>query len=313
MQGNTTHDATKLADTIKILKAERNACVVAHYYQSGDVCRLADFVGDSLDLARYARKATTEVIVVAGVVFMAEMVKVMTPERMVLLANAEAKCEMADMISAEDVRGLRRKFPGIPIVAYINTSAAVKAEADICCTSKNAREIVQRINGDEVVFVPDQNVADYVGQSTSKSILKFPGYCYVHKEMSAQTIAVQRERHPAARVLAHPECPREILDRADVVESTGGMLAHVSRAVDHEYIVATEEGFVDELRRRFPQKQFYSLNHVCGGMKKTSVHDIVNSLEKKRFQIELPEEIVQRARKSMERMFALSPTQPHYD
>jgi quinolinate synthase len=259
------------------LKEKRHALIMAHYYQSVEIHEVADYVGDSLELARISATTGHPVIVMAGVHFMAEIAKILNPEKTVLLPNLDATCEMADMISVEDVRGLKEKHPGIPVVAYVNSSAAVKAESDVCCTSRNALDIVASLNTDEVIFVPDKNIGSYVRLKTCKDIQMTKGYCYVHKQITAQVIDIKKNRHPTAVVLVHPECEPEVLEKA-------------------------EEGFVNELRKQFPEKIFYSLRQICRGMKTITLADIKQSLEKNIFEIIVPEEIARRAKQSLDRM-----------
>jgi quinolinate synthase len=284
------------------LKEKRHALIMAHYYQSVEIHEVADYVGDSLELARLSATTGHPVIVMAGVHFMAEIAKILNPEKTVLLPNLDATCEMADMISVEDVRGLKEKHPGIPVVAYVNSSAAVKAESDVCCTSRNALDIVASLNTDEVIFVPDKNIGSYVRLKTCKDIQMTKGYCYVHKQITAQVIDIKKNRHPTAVVLVHPECEPEVLEKADVVASTGGMLQYVAESDKNEFIVGTEEGFVNELRKQFPEKIFYSLRQICRGMKTITLADIKQSLEKNIFEIIVPEEIARRAKQSLDRM-----------
>ncbi|MCK5601105.1 quinolinate synthase NadA [Candidatus Pacearchaeota archaeon] len=284
------------------LKKERNAVIMGHYYQSPEIYEVADYIGDSLELAQRSSNTGHQVIVLAGVHFMAEIAKILNPEKTVLLPNLDASCEMVDMITAADVKELKAKHPGVPVVTYVNSSAAVKAESDVCCTSRNALDIVASLNSEEVIFVPDKNIGNYVQLKTNKDIQMFNGYCYVHKEITNQVIDVKRQKHPGAVVLAHPECELDVLEKADVVASTGGMLNYLAESDENEFIVGTEEGFINELRKQFPEKIFYSLNQICRGMKAITLADIKQALEKNIFEITVPEETSRRAKKAIDRM-----------
>ena len=299
------NDDIALIQSINELKKERNAIVLAHFYQALPIHEVADIVGDSLELSRQAAETDASVIVFAGVHFMAEMAKVLNQDRLVLLPSLQATCEMVDMVTVEDVRHLRAQHPGVPVVAYVNTSAAVKAESDICCTSRNAVDIVTSLDTDRVIFVPDQNMAQYVSSETGK-LVEFPtGYCYVHKEMTMEVLRAKQKRYPHALVLAHPECEKAVLDVADVVASTGGMRSFAMTSEAKEFLVATEDGFVDALRRDFPEKRFYSTASVCRGMKAITLEKIKNSLEENVHPIDVDREIAKRAKVTIDRMLQI--------
>jgi len=295
----------ELIQRIGELKRERNAVILAHYYQEHVNYEVADYIGDSLELSRRAAETKADVIVFAGVYFMAETAKILNYDRTVLLPNIAAICEMVGMVSPEHVRQLKEQHPGSSVVAYVNTSAAVKAEADICCTSSNAVKVVSSLNSDTIIFVPDQNLARYVRSQTSKRIEIPAGYCYVHKDITLDIIKAKKAEYPNARVLAHPECDLAVLEQADYVASTSGMFSCVESSDAKEFIVATEEGLVHELRKRFPHKVFYAAGGVCRGMKATSLEDIKNSLEKLVHEVMVPEDIAKKARISIDRMLSV--------
>ena len=231
------------------LAASRNAVILAHNYQRAEVQDAADFVGDSLELARKAAATDAEIIVFCGVHFMAETAKILSPRKAVLMPDIEAGCPMADMVTADQLRALKAEHPGAVVVAYVNTSAAVKAETDICCTSANAIEIVSRVPVDaEIIFVPDQHLGDWVSRQTGRKMLLWPGYCPTHALILPQDIEARRLEHPDAKVMAHPECSRAVVDLADVVTSTSGMLRFPERDDARAYIVATEVGLLTGLR-----------------------------------------------------------------
>jgi quinolinate synthase len=287
-----------LVEEIRELKRENNAVVLAHYYQPKENHLVADYLGDSLELSRRAVSAEAESIVFAGVHFMAEIAKVLNPERTVLLPRLDATCGMVDMIAPEHVIALRKQFPGIPVVAYVNTTAAVKAEADICCTSRNAVEVVRSLDTDQIIFVPDMNVARYVRSQTGITV-EFPiGFCTVHKNITVEVVEARKRLHPEALVLAHPECEPDVLAIADVVASTGGMLDFVKNSPAQEFIIATEENFIHALRQASPERKFYSTNQACCGMMSTRLIDIRDALANKQHEITIPPSIAVGAAKA---------------
>ena len=287
------------------LKKERNAVIMAHNYQRPEVQDVADFVGDSLELAIKTSKTQADIIVFAGVRFMAETAKILSPERTVLLPNYRAACPMADMVTPEDVRKLRKKYPEAAFVAYVNTTAEVKAEIDICCTSANAVKVVESLPQKLIVFLPDRNLAHWVStQVKDKEIIPFDGYCYVHNGFTLKDLLKARKKHPEAEVLAHPEAPPEVVENADFVLSTSGMIRHTKRSQAREFIIATEFGLSHRLKKENPEKEFYSPGppRFCGNMKLTTIDDVYNSLLKLQYEIVLSQDIMERARKSLEKM-----------
>jgi len=296
-----------LAARIAALKEERNAVILAHNYQIPAVQEVADLVGDSLELARAAATIDADVIVFAGVDFMAETAAILSPEKTVLLPAADACCPMAEMVTAGEVRVLRERFPKAAVVAYVNTSAEVKAESDICCTSANAVAVVESLDAREVIFIPDRNLGRYVARFTKKEILPWDGYCIVHDRMTADEVSAARRAHPDAEVLVHPECRPEVIDLADHVFSTSGMVRHACISPTGEFIIGTEVGLLHQLEKKCPGKVFYPLSNkaVCVNMKKTDLAKVLVALEQCEPRVTVPEETAARARAAIERMLNL--------
>jgi quinolinate synthase len=303
----TTPDRAVLSRRIKDLARERGAVLLAHNYQRAEVQDVADFVGDSLELSRKAAVVEGRVIVFCGVLFMAETAAVLAPEKTVLLPDEGAGCPMADMITAEDMIDWRRQYPGRPAVCYVNTSAAVKAECDICCTSANADRVVNSLTEPEVLFAPDKNLAAWVQRHTTKRIIAWDGYCHVHQGILPRDVRAARAKHPGAFVWAHPECRPEVLDLADRVLSTGGMVREAGVSPASEVIVATECGMLVRLAKDHPEKLFYPVKEtaLCPNMKKITLPKIVAALETMTPRVVVPSEIADRARRAIARMIAL--------
>lgn len=298
---------SNIVDRINQLKAERGAVILAHNYQLGEVQDIADFVGDSLELSRKAAATDAKVIVFCGVHFMAETAKILSPDKTVLIPDPKAGCPMADMINAEQVREFKKQHPGLPVVAYVNTSAEVKAEVDICCTSANAVRVVESMDADEILFVPDRSLAAYVASKTNKKIIPYCGYCPTHHRILAQDILNAKHEHPNAKVIAHPECTMDLIKLADAVESTSGMLRYVKESPDNEFILCTERGIIHRLKQENPDKEFYNPSplNICPNMKKISLEKVLWSLEDMKYEITLPADIIEKARGSIERMLAI--------
>lgn len=307
-EGGSEDTTLKLLGSIEVNQKRRNAVILAHNYQLAEIQDAADFVGDSLELARKAAQTDAETIVFCGVHFMAETAKILSPDKTVLIPDPNAGCPMADMITVERLREFKTKYPGRPVVAYVNTSAAVKAEVDICCTSANALQIVESVDADEILFVPDQCLAGYVASKTTKKIIAYPGYCPTHHRIQPEDILKQKAKHPDAVVIAHPECTRPIVDLADGVFSTSGMLRFARESHAEEFIVATEKGLLHRLELENPGKKFYAPTEhtICPNMKKITLEKLAWSLEDMQYKIELPAEIMDKARASIERMIAIS-------
>ena len=258
----------------------------------------------TLDVARQvlATEADAELIVLCGVWFMAESAKILNPEAKVVLPSLSAGCPMADMITVEELRSFKAEHPGAPVVCYVNTSAAVKAESDVCCTSSNAVRVVESLDADTILFVPDKNLGAYVASQTGKNIVAWQGYCYVHNMFTREDVVLATAEHPGSPVVVHPECPPEVIEMADHVASTEGM---VRLAADHDsLIVGTEIGLLDRLRREFPDKRFYPLSAfaVCRNMKMTDLPRLLWSMETEQYDIEIPENVRVRAESALRRM-----------
>ncbi|MDW7731813.1 MAG: quinolinate synthase NadA [Methanolobus sp.] len=299
-----TFDPDSLRKKIDRLKKEKNAIILAHNYQIPEVQDIADFTGDSLELARKAATLDNDVIVFCGVDFMAETAAILSPDKTVLLPAADANCPMAEMITAGELRVLKERFPDAAVVCYVNTSAEVKAESDICCTSSNAVKVVESLDEDRVIFVPDRNLGSYAARFTDKEILPWEGFCFVHDRITPQDVEEARKLHPDAEVLVHPECRAEVIDLADGVYSTSGMIEHVCTSPGKEFIIGTEVGILHRMKKDCPDKDCYPLSAraICTTMKKTDLTKVYNSLESLAPKVVVPEEIADRARKAITRM-----------
>ena len=298
-------DNDELVCRIKQLKKEKNAVILVHNYITSDIYEIADYIGDSLDLSRKSANTDADIIVFCGVDFMAECAKILSPGKVVLHPRREATCPMAAMAGIDELREKKREFPDASVVCYVNTSASVKAESDICCTSANAVEVVNSVKEKEVLFVPDRNLGHYAKTVSGKNVRLWDGYCYVHDVISTDDIKRAKVAHPGAQVMVHPECRAEVIAMADGVCSTGQMIdyAHKSRA--SEFIVATEEGMCARLEHEFPGKKFYAVGGVCTQMKEIRLYDVYRSLKMGQFEIKLDEEVRKRAKKALDRMLEL--------
>ena len=294
---------------ITALKAARNAVVLAHNYQRPEIFQVADFVGDSLELARQATKVAADVIVFCGVHFMAETAKILNPSRRVILPDLRAGCSLADSVTAEDLaerkEQLRRVHPDLAVVGYVNTTADVKAECDACCTSSNAVRIVEALPSDHILFVPDQNLAAYVQSQTRKQIIAWEGNCYVHHQITPEQILKVRTALPHVRVLAHPECRADVLGVADAVLSTSGMVRYAKENPATEFLIVTECGLSDRLVLEVPEKRFYKSCKLCQYMKMITLEGTRDALRDLGPEITIPEEIRVRAARALERMLEL--------
>ncbi len=300
-------DNEGLLSELARLRRQRNAVILAHNYQLPEIQDVADFLGDSLGLSRQAAATDADVIVFCGVHFMAETAKLLSPGKTVLMPEPRAGCPMADMITPQGLREFRADYPGVPVVAYVNTTAAVKAEVDICCTSANAPAVVRSLPDERVIFVPDQYLADWVAkQVPEKEIIRYPGFCPTHIAIRPEDLRRLKEEHPQAAVVAHPECPPDILAMADAVRSTSGMVKFAGETEAREIIVVTEVGLVYRLEKEHPEKTFYGIGTViCQNMKMTTLPKLVACLLEMTGEITIPEEIASRARQAVERMIAL--------
>lgn len=299
----------ELVARIAELRRKRRAVILSHYYQQPEVQDIADYVGDSLELSRQAAGTDAAVIVFCGVHFMAESAAILSPDKIVLLPEKAAGCPMADMVTAQALRARRRESPDREVVAYVNTSAEVKAESDICCTSANVLKVVRSISPDKgILFVPDRNLGRYAAVETGRDIEFWPGYCGIHDNIRPEDILAARADHPQARVMAHPECRTAVLAMADAVASTSGMLRYAGQVQDREFIVATEDGLLHQLRRQYPGKEFYPAapRIVCETMKMTTLDKVVRALETMEPRVDVPSDIRRRALRALERMLEVS-------
>lgn len=296
-----------MMDDILALKKEKNAVILAHNYQVPAVQDIADMTGDSLELSRAAARLDAEVIVFCGVDFMAETAAILSPQKRIVLPVKGAGCPMAHMITSQQLRDMRSLYPGAAVVSYVNTTAEVKAESDICCTSANGVQVVNSLDQEQVIFVPDRNLAAYVQRHTSKKIIPWNGYCYVHDRFTSDEVRAARALYPQAEVLVHPECRPEVIDAADKVFSTSGMGRHARTSTAKEFIIGTEVGMIYRLKRDNPDKEFYPLSDraVCQNMKKTSLRDVLRALQTLEPRVTVPEDIAAKARLSIEGMLAV--------
>src|SRR4051794_3448727 len=291
---------------INDLKQERNAVVLAHNYQTPEIYNcVADFVGDSLQLAVEATKTKAPIIVQAGVHFMAETSKILNPDKTVLIPDVRAGCSLASSISGEDVRLLRDRYPGVPIVAYVNTSADVKAEVDICCTSANAVQVVESLNAETVIFLPDQYLAKYVASQTNVKIIAWKGACEVHERFTADELEKYRATDPSVQIIAHPECPPDVLEAADYTGSTKGMIDWVRKNKPKRVVMVTECSMADNVKAELPGVDFVKPCNLCPHMKRITLPKILDSLVYMKEEITIDPMIADRARRSVERMIHL--------
>ena len=307
MAAGIREQAQKAEEKIAKLRKELNAIILAHNYQRPEVQDLADFTGDSLELARKCVGSKAEVIVFCGVRFMAETAAILNPTSTVLLSHDDAGCPLADMIDVESLRQWKRGYPGAAVVAYVNTTAAIKAESDICCTSANGVEVVGAIPNEEILFVPDQNLGHYVSTKTSKKVILYPGYCSVHANVTAEEVRLARQRHPQAKVLVHPECRAEVIDLADAALSTSQMLRYAKQSNHTTFLIGTEEGILHPLRKENQEKEFHLLSDklVCRDMKKTTLEMVLQTMEARKNVVTIPEETRVKAKQAIDRMLEI--------
>jgi quinolinate synthase len=292
---------------INALRKERKAVILAHNYQIGEVQDIADYTGDSLGLSQEAARSGAEVIVFCGVHFMAETAAILSPRKAVLLPDPQAGCPMADMITAQELRDWKARYPGRPVVSYVNTTAEVKAESDVCCTSSNAVQVVDSLPDEEILFAPDRNLAAYVARRTRKKIIAWDGHCYVHNRILAADVLAKKKMHPQAEVWVHPECRPEVIDLADRVISTGYMVKAARETTAREVLVGTEAGILHRLRQENPRTRFFPVRDLafCSNMKKITLLKVLRALEEMKFRIEVPLEISRRARGAIEKMIQI--------
>ena len=325
-------DISALQKQILEFKEDKRAIILSHNYQRHEVQDIADFVGDSLELSRIASTKECDMIVFCGVHFMAESASILSPGKTVLLPEQEALCPMADMIRVDSprpvrtsfpgfenppsyvfppeytLRDIKREYPGVPVVAYVNTTAEVKAESDICCTSANVVKVIESLPGDQVICIPDKNLSLWAARNTSKKVIAWDGYCNVHERVTAEDISKARADHPDAVIMAHPECRIEVLELADHVTSTSGMLRYAAGSDAKEFVVGTEIGLMHRLRKDNPDKQFFPLRKdmICPNMKKTSLRSILRAFQENTFLVKVPEEVRIPAKRALDRMLAIT-------
>jgi len=324
-------DMPPLQEQILKLKEEKRAIILAHNYQRDEVQEIADFVGDSLELSRTAATIDCKMIVFCGVNFMAESASILSPDKTVLLPEEAALCPMADMIHVDSprrerksfpgfdnpppyvyppefsLRDIKAKYPGVPVVAYVNTTADVKAESDVCCTSANVVKVIESLPGDSVICIPDKNLSMWAQKNTKKKVIAWDGYCNIHERVTTDDIAKARAEHPSALVMAHPECRIEVLELADHVTSTSGMLRFAHSSSAREFVVGTEIGLMHRLRKENPDKVFYPLRKdmICPNMKKTTLKSVLRAFQENTYLVRVPEHIRVPARKALDRMLAI--------
>lgn len=306
---NKRMEKQQLVEKIYELKKKRNAVIVAHNYQQDEVQEIADLVGDSLALSQYCASTDADVIVFCGVHFMAESANILSPEKTVLLPEIDAGCPMADMATAEDVKSFKIQHPEAAVVCYINSTAEVKAECDICCTSSNAIKIVESLEQRDIIFLPDQNLGSYVAKKLpDKNIILWDGYCITHHKIKKDTVIKMKELHPDAMLLVHPECRPEILEVADYIGSTKQIIDFVAVSDNQKFIIGTEAGVLYKLKQDNPSKLFYLMSQglVCPNMKKTSLKSVYEALNEMKYKIEVDSEIRLKARKSLDMMLEMS-------
>ena len=292
----------KLIKLILELKKQRNAVILVHNYQKQEMFEIADFIGDSLGLSQEAAKTNADIILFCGVKFMAETAKILNPEKTVLLPTMEAGCSLADMATVAQLKEVKKMHPDAAVVSYVNTNADIKAVSDVCCTSMNAVKIVEALPNEEIIFLPDKNLGRYVASKTKKRVILWDGYCFVHDKLDAKMLLDLKKRNPEAQIMAHPECKEDILQIADHVCGTGGMAKFVNSNGAKDFIVVTECGMTEKLRQDAPGKNFYSFCNICPYMKSTSLPLVVNSLIYNQHQINLPDNIIKRARNALDKM-----------
>ncbi|MEA1966656.1 MAG: quinolinate synthase NadA [Thermodesulfobacteriota bacterium] len=297
----------KIKDKIKDLVKEKNAIILAHNYQPPEIQDIADLCGDSLELSIKASNTDADIIVFCGVQFMAETASILSPDKKVLLPAKDAGCPMADMVTPDALRAEIKRLGNIPVVTYVNSTAAVKALSYICCTSANAVDVVNSIESREILMIPDKNLAQYAAANSGKKIHLWKGFCPYHNTLTEEDLLKAKGKHPESLFMAHPECPPEVLKMADAVESTSGMIRFAGESNNKSFIVGTETGLIYPLSQKYPDKKFYPASEkmFCPDMKKIKPADIINSLETYSGEVKVPENIRKDALKAVQRMIAL--------
>lgn len=296
-----------LIEEVLELKREKNACILVHNYQTPDIYHgIADYVGDSLGLSRKAAQVDCDRILFCGVHFMAETAKLLNPNRKVLIPDLEAGCSLSESISVDDVRALKAKHPGVPVVCYVNTQADIKAESDICCTSANAVKIVKALKSQEVIFIPDEYLGRNVAKEANKKVITHPGRCMVHEQFTVTDIEAYRKEFPDIQVLSHPECSPEVVKASDYSGSTTQMFQFIQNSKAKKIMLITECSMSDNLRSQFPDRDFQVPCTICPHMKKITLEKVIRSLKEDIFEVVIPEEMASKARRAVERMLEFS-------
>jgi quinolinate synthase len=308
---HTRYEMTEqLIEQIEKFKTALNAVILAHNYQPGEIQDLADFTGDSLGLSIQASQTDADVIVFCGVRFMAETAAILSPDKTVLLPEKSAGCPMADMITAGQLRQLKKENPDALVVCYVNSSAEVKAESDYCCTSANAVEVVDSLPEDErIIFVPDQHLGQFVAERTGRKLILWPGYCTTHVLITVDDIKTAKAEHPDAIVMAHPECSEPVKEISDELLSTGQMLKFAAESEAKQFIIATETGIIHTLKKQNPESEFFPASDraICPNMKKITIDKIISSLENMQYKVTVDEPVRLKAKKALERMVEILP------
>jgi len=295
-----------LINKINELKKKKNAVILVHNYQRPEIYKVADFIGDSLELSRAAAKTDADIIVFCGVDFMAESAKILNPDKKVLIPVRGAECPMAGMVKRKDLLDLKKQYPDAAIVSYVNTSAETKAVSDICCTSSNCVEVVNSLPQNEIIFVPDENLANYVQTKTDKKIIPWKGFCYVHSKITADQVKEAKRLHPDAKILVHPECPMDVIKLADYVCSTSQMLYHAKEDDAKEFLIITEHGMVERLKLEIPDKKFYAIVATCIQQKKNSLPAVLKSIQEEIYPINIDRDTIKKARIALDGMLRIS-------
>lgn len=301
-------EIAELREEVFHLKRKLSAIIVAHNYQHPEVQDIADFVGDSLELARRSAEVDAETIVFCGVDFMAETAAILNPRAAVLLSASTACCPMAAMIDESTLSEWKKKYPEAAVVSYVNTSAAIKAASDICCTSANAVRVVESLPNDQIIFIPDRNLGRYISTKTKKRIILYPGYCITHDRVTAEEVKLAKRNYPEAKVLVHPECREEVIALADAVLSTSQMTRYAQESQATTFLIGTEMGLLYRLYNQNPGKTFYLLSPglICPNMKKTHLETVIETMKLRKNQVTVPEETRLKAKKALDRMLAVA-------
>ena len=296
----------ELVKKIIELKKKKNAIILVHNYQRPEIYKIADFIGDSLELCRKAKETNADIIVFCGVDFMAESAKILNPDKRVFLPEIQSRCPMAGMVNPDNVLAAKRRHPQAIVCSYVNTTAKVKAVSDICCTSANAVRVVNSLKEEEIIFTPDKNLARYVQSRTNKRIIAVEGYCYVHDKILASDVEKAKRLHKDAEVLVHPECKMDVIKLADYVCSTSQMVKRVKESSSRKFIIVTEQGMVNRLRMERGDAEYYSIGGICIQMKKITLEKVYDCLNNEKNEINIPEEIMVKAKKALDRMLSIS-------